>query len=181
MKKLLLVLLLLQATISWTQTRLIERRGTIDFRASKETFVPVKAQNKNASAIVDLQSGTIASLVLVKEFVFKNALMQEHFNENYMESDRYPKITFQGKIAEFSIAKLEGSPTTFWVKGMISIHGVKRAIEVPMQLSKRNAIIYATSRFSLKPEDFNIKIPKIVRYKIAKEVIITLDFKLQTP
>ncbi len=172
---------MLQASASWTQSPLVDRQGTIHFRASKETFVPVKAVNQKASAIVDLQSGAIASLVLVKEFVFKNALMQEHFNENYMDSDRYPKITFEGSITSFDVNTLSESPIEFIVKGEIYLHGIRKEIAVPLQVSKRQSKVSITSEFSLKPEDFDIKIPKIVRYKIAKEVIITLEFNFQTP
>ena len=181
MRLVLLALMILQASAGWTQTPLVDRQGTIHFRASKETFVPVKAENHQASAILDLESGALASLVLVKEFKFKNALMQEHFNENYMDSDRYPKITFEGSIKDFDAEALSESPIDYIVKGEIYLHGIRKEISVPLEASKRHSILLITSEFSLKPEDFNIKIPKIVRYKIAKEVIITLEFNFQTP
>lgn len=181
MRTLLLAVLILQASTCWTQSSLIDRQGTVRFKASKETFVPVKAENKKVTAILNLQSGEFASVVLVKEFVFKNALMQEHFNENYMESERYPKITFEGAVLDFDEGQLNTVPTRYLIKGSMAIHGVRQKISVPLEIFKKDDMIFISSEFSLKPEDFEIKIPRIVRYKIANEVLINLEFKLQTP
>lgn len=178
MKQLLLALVFLQVSFVCAQKQLIDQQGSIRFQASEGTFVPVKALNTSASVIIDLESGEIASMALVKEFVFKNALMQEHFNENYMESDRFPKLVFQGKIRDFDHKHLQNAPRRFKAIGTIQVHGVSKQIEILVELSNKEGVIYLSGNFVLKPEDFNIKIPKIVRYKIAEKVFINLDFKL---
>ena len=103
MKKIFLVQLFLLTTISFAQDRVITKNGKVTFEASVPSFEEVKAKNESVTCVINSQTGEIASLILVKGFRFKTALMEEHFNENYIESDKYPKATFKGKIENYKI------------------------------------------------------------------------------
>src|SRR6187549_3993369 len=98
MKKLLLMTLLSVAGFVSAQDKMITKTGKVTFEASVPAFEEVKAKNETATCVLNPTTGEIASLALMKGFRFKIALMEEHFNENYIESDKYPKATFKGKI-----------------------------------------------------------------------------------
>ena len=179
MKYILLSVLFFTSSALIAQDKYLDRQGTIAFEASEATFEPVKAQNNSVTAIINIRTGEIASLALMKEFKFRNALMQEHFNENYIESDEYPKATFRGKISDFNIDVLTEAVKEFEVLGTLNLHGVDKEITTTLSISKQNSTIVMSGQFNTTPQDFQIKIPKIVRNKIAKEVHVKLDFKLK--
>ena len=91
-----------------------------------EAFEEIKATNNNVTAILNTENGQFAALALVKGFRFKNALMEEHFNENYAESDEFPKAIFKGELTGFSIENIQ---TTYSINGTLSFHGVTKALE----------------------------------------------------
>lgn len=162
-----------------SQERYLTRVGQINFEASVPSFEPVAAESHSATAILDPVSGEIAALVLVKAFRFENALMEEHFNENYAESSQYPKAKFQGKLEAFSVENLSEKPGIFSLHGDLSFHGITKPLEVPVKISRKGGVILLHSNFILRPSDFNIKIPGIVRKKVAKEVNVSVGFKLE--
>jgi polyisoprenoid-binding protein YceI len=123
--------------------------------------------------------GTFASLALTKAFRFKVALMEEHFNENYIESNKFPKASFSGKIVDFNISNLSSSDKIFNIKGTLIIRGIKKEVNIESTIKMLDNIIHLKADFSIIPEDFNIKIPSIVRKKIAKEVDVSLNFILK--
>lgn len=153
------------------------RTGTTKFKASVEAFEPVKAVNKSTTAILVLDSGDIASQLFVSAFKFKVALMQEHFNENYMDSDKYPKATFRGKLQDFNINDLNDEKE-YTLKGTLTIRGIKKEIETKAKIKMTDGKISLASSFFVKPQDFEIKIPNIVRKKIAESINITLNYEL---
>jgi len=165
-------------TFSIAQERYIDRKGVIEFEASEQSFEPVKAKNESVTILLNPATGEIASLTLVKEFRFRNALMEEHFNENYIESDEFPKAIFKGKLEEFAIAKLTDKEQEFKLKGTLKLHGVEKTIMPTLYILKKDEAIYVKGNFIVSPQDFEIEIPKIVRNKIAKEVKVRVDFKL---
>ena len=179
MKNVLIIVFFLITNYSFAQEKYLDRSGTILFEASEGTFEPVKAKNNSVTVILNSNTGEIASLVLMKEFQFRNALMQEHFNENYIESDVYPKATFKGKISTFNLSGLTAEKKEFTVTGLLKIHGVEKQIEIKLLISMDGSYIFLKGYFIATPQDFNIQIPKIVRNKIAKEVKVQLEFKLK--
>lgn len=166
-------------SFSIAQERFIDKKGVLIFEASEQTFEPVKAKNTSVTVILNPKTGEIASLALIKEFRFKNALMEEHFNENYMESDTYPKAIFKGKIVNFNLSELSKKEREFKIIGKIILHGKEKNIESTFFLSKKEQLIYIKGSFIVSPLDFDIKIPKIVRNKIAKQVRVFVNFKLK--
>ena len=119
-------LILLVITKSLSQNKYITREGIIEFESQIETFEPIKAKQNSVTSVFNADTGEIAVLALVKGFRFKNALMEEHFNENYVESDTYPKTTFKGKILDFSI---NSNQTKYIMKGTINFHGVDKTYD----------------------------------------------------
>ena len=107
-------------------------------------------------------------------FEFEKSLMQEHFNEKYMESDKFPKSTFKGKITGYEVDKR--NPNT-WAEGELEIHGVKQDIKVPGRLDFAEDKVVVHSVFLVKLVDYNIKIPKLMFQKIAEEIEITVHIE----
>ncbi len=161
------------------QDKYLDKNGIIIFEASEKLFEEVKAMNESATVILNTETNQIASLALMKGFRFKNSLMEEHFNENYIESETYPKATFKGKLIDFNANDLNEKNTEVSVEGVLELHGRKKQIDTKLNMQKIGNIISMTGEFITTPNDFDIKIPKIVRNKIAKEVNVKFDFKLK--
>ncbi len=160
------------------QNKYSTKTGTIDFEGSVVSFEEVKARNENVSAILNTETGEFASLALIKGFRFKVALMEEHFNENYMESSDFPKAVFKGTLDGFSLLSVSEIPSEEILKGTITIHGVTRSLEIPVIIKKVGAAIEFQTEFILRPDQFDIVIPKIVRNKIAEEIIVRAIYSL---
>lgn len=157
------------------QAKYFTRSGTISFFSSTP-LEDIKAENRQVASVLDLDKGELAFSVLMKSFSFPKALMQEHFNENYVESTKYPKSTFTGTIQHreaISPAQEGKYPVT--VAGDLTLHGVTRPIKADGTIEVREGKVYAQSAFDLAPEDFNIRIPALVRDKIAKTIRVRVD------
>ncbi|KAF2326650.1 YceI family protein [Flavobacterium ginsenosidimutans] len=172
------LLLVIVANTSGFAQKLITKSGNIKFQASMPSYEEVAAESKSVSAVLDQTTGDFASLVLIKGFRFKVALMEEHFNENYMESEKFPKATFKGKIEDFDSSKITNSPKNFTLKGDLTIHGKTKAVSVIVKISKAPNGVNAIGTFEAKPEDFDIEIPSLVRKKIADKIKINYNFLL---
>ena len=178
MKYKILFLAVLFSAFTFAQDKYYTKSGTIIFESSVPAFEEVKATNNKVTAVLK-SDGSIASLALTKAFRFKIALMEEHFNENYMESSKFPKALFSGKISDFNISNLSSSNKNYKIKGTLTIRGVKKEITINSKIKLTNNNIHIKADFSVTPEDFNISIPSIVRKKIAKKVDVSLDFELK--
>ncbi len=177
MKNLLLLILLLSSSI-FSQSKYYTKSGSIKFEASVPLFEEVKANNNTVTSILDVKTGDIAVLALVKGFRFKVALMEEHFNENYAKSRKFPKATFTGEIHNFSIDSLTDIPKLFHSTGELTFHGKKIRIEPQLLIASFENKIQLSSTLILNPEDFNINIPKLIRKKVAETVEVTINFLL---
>ena len=123
MKKIIIIALLYVSHIGFAQEKIISKSAVITFEASVPAFEEVKAINNNVTLVLNPATGEIASLVLMKGFRFKIALMEEHFNENYVESDRFPKAIFKGKVEGFDSELLTAVPKDFVLNGKLELHG----------------------------------------------------------
>ena len=155
----------------------ITRAGQIKFEASVPAFEPVAAENNTVSAVLDMSNGEFAALALIKAFKFKIPLMEEHFNENYIESSKYPKATFKGKILNFDASKLTSSDK-YDLEGDLTIHGVTKKIKTKISLVANNGKINLTSNFTVQAKDFEIIIPSVVKSKVSDNVAVTVNFIL---
>ena len=176
MKKIGFLLFFLFLSASVLAQKYYTKTGTTEFRASVEAFEPVAAKNRSTSAILDIKTGNIAALLFVNAFHFKVALMQEHFNENYMDANKFPKATFRGKIERFNFSEIIDNKE-YPIKGTLTVRGVKKEINTIGKFTKQGDKLKLAATFPVKPEDFDIKIPKIVSKKIAGTIHITLDYE----
>ena len=151
-------------------------KGVTKFDGSKAAFEPIKASNNNTVSIIDSSNGQIAAVILISEFDFRLGLMQEHFNENYLESNVYPKSTFEGQIKNFNVLNLNENVMIHEITGNLTIKGVAKKISTIAEISKLDNQIKIKSDFSIMLSDFGVKIPKIVFKKIDEEVKISLNF-----
>lgn len=158
--------------------KLITKTGYIKFQASVSSYEEVAAENRSVSAVLEQSTGDFAALVLIKGFRFKVALMEEHFNENYMESEKFSKATLKGRIEDFDASKITNIPKNFTLKGDFTIHGITKPLTVIVKISKVANGNNITGSFEVKPEEFNIEIPSIVRKKIADKIKINYNFSL---
>lgn len=158
--------------------KMMTRSGEIKFEASMPAFEEIAATNNTASCILDKATGDFVALALIKSFKFKSPLMEEHFNENYLESTQFPKATFKGKILNFDATKIT-SKTTFELEGELTLHGVSKKIKTKIILSMIANKINVVSSFFVKPQDFKIEIPSLVKSKIAEKIEIAVNFNLE--
>lgn len=137
----------------------------------------IEASNTNGKSAFDISSGEIVFTIPIKSFSFEKSLMQEHFNENYLESDKYPEATFRGRLSEFDPSKKEWQGAK--AIGVMDLHGVKQNIEVEgdIRINEHNVEIKAGFPVILK--DYKIKIPKVVFYNIAEVVDVTITFNYE--
>lgn len=161
------------------QSKYIDRAGKASFFSSAP-MEDIKAHNNQAVSILNIETGELVASLLMRSFNFRKALMQEHFNENYVESHKYPKATFKGKITNISQFDISKNGTyTLDVTGEISLHGVTQPIQVEAEAVVDNGTIKAKTVFPLTVKDFKIEIPRLVIDNIAEEVEVTVSFNYQ--
>ena len=177
MKNAIVIIIGLLMALHLNAQKYFTRTGMTQFKASEESFEPVEAINKSTTAIFDAKTGAVAAQVFMAGFQFDNALMQEHFNENYMDSHKYPKATLKGVLEDFSKARMTAD-SSFTLNGILTIKGIKKEIQTEIFLKEEIDRIYVTTNFSVRPEDFDINIPSLVRDKIAKEIQISIEYEL---
>ncbi len=151
------------------------KSGKISFFSDTD-MEKIDAENSSASTVIDFSTGAIEWAVLIQGFKFEKALMQDHFNENYMESSKFPKAKFKGVIEDYGKILLTKNGTYLVkVKGDLEIHGVTKPADAEATLVVKGNVISATSKFTVLIADYDIKIPKIVENNIADEVDITVS------
>jgi hypothetical protein len=154
------------------------RTGFVGFY-SKTPLEDIKAENNQVYAIIDAGKKNIAFSLLVKGFIFAKELMQEHFNENYAESDKYPKANFTGAYTGDVTPNKDGVYKVT-IKGSLNFHNVTKPVEIPATIEAKNGHLVGTADFKLKPEDYNITIPSLVRDKIDKEISVKVNIDCST-
>ena len=155
----------------------ITRDAEIYFLSDADALEIIEAKNSQVSAVIDFDNKKIAFQVPLRGFNFKISLMEEHFNENYVESDKFPNATFIGFYQEnlddlFSKNNVE-------INGEMDFHGIKKKMKIRASFKKSGEIIEGLSKFNLLCSDFNIKIPKIVSNKINNTVNVKVNAKFK--
>lgn len=136
----------------------------------------IEAVNNKVSAIVNISTGEFAFSATIREFQFEKALMKEHFNEKYMESDKFPVSTFTGSIAGFN--KEQAGWQEVAASGKFTIHGVTREVQIPGTISKSDNGYSIKAKFIVRLEDYKVKIPQLLWQNIAEQVEVTVEFSL---
>lgn len=181
MKKTLFSLALITfAAATATAQTYMTRTGKVYFNATtKSSPEKIEARNNEVATILDAKTGDLRFQVLIKSFKFERALMQEHFNENYMESDKYPKSDFKGSITNLSDVNLTKDGTyNAKVSGKLTIHGVTNDVSVPGTITVKGNSAELKAKFSVKMEDYKITVPGVVSDKVDKIATITVESML---
>lgn len=176
---LILLLLSLFIPAKSQDTLWFTRTGHIYF-ISHTDIIDIDANHYQTASFLNTRSGEIAFTLLMKSFQFTLPLAEEHFNENYVESEKFPKATFKGKVVDFDPSRL--APDIDYqvvVQGDLTMHGVTSAVREKGVLRKSGNEIRATSKFSILLETYHIKIPNIVEDKVAKEIPIEVNLKYE--
>ncbi len=175
MKKIVLMSVLLLSSATLFAQKYMTRTGKISFY-SATPLENIEAFNNEVASIVDSKTGDVAFQVPIKSFKFDRALMQEHFNEEYLESDKYPRADFKGKITDIGNVNF-AKDGTYNVKttGKLTIHGVTKDVSFPGTVTVKGKSITAATKFSVIPKDYNVTIPKLVEGKIAKQIEVTVN------
>lgn len=178
MKKIVFTLLAFISLQAMGQ-KYMTKTGTIDFN-SKAPLETIEGKNKAVACLLDTKTGALDFVVQIKSFVFDKQLLQEHFNENYMESDKFPKATFKGVITNLAAINFsKDGEYKAEAKGKLTIHGITRDVTYQGKVIVRNGKLMLTSLFNLLLADYNISIPSAVKDKIAKEVKVNVNATLE--
>jgi polyisoprenoid-binding protein YceI len=170
----LLVFVSLQASAQ----RFMTKTGTIDFVATG-AIEKIEGSNKSVACLLDSKAGSLDVIIQIKSFVFEKQLMQEHFNENYMESDKFPKASFKGSIINMaSINMAKDGEYTADVVGKLMIHGVTKDVKSTGKVIIKGGKPILKSAFAVLLADYGIEIPGAVKDKISKDVKINLNCAL---
>lgn len=174
-KHFILAFALLPTALS-AQERFATRNGQITFR-SETPIETIQAVNNKVTSVLDVSSGAVEFAVLIRAFEFEKALMQEHFNENYLESGKFPKATFKGKMTGLGEDELSRpGDYTVNVSGDLTIHGVVKQITTKGTISvDASGKLNAVCTFTVHPEDYNIAIPGVVRKNIAETFTVKVS------
>lgn len=170
--------MLLSTQLAFGQ-KYFSKTGKISFK-SEASMEKIEAQNASASTALDINNGNLEWAVLIQGFKFEKALMQEHFNENYMESATYPKAKFKGKIDNIGTVNfLKDGVYNVTATGQLEIHGITKPVTSKGTITVKSGAISAKSNFSVLLTDYGITIPKLVADNISKTVDITVDVSYQ--
>lgn len=157
------------------------KNGTISFDATASgSPEDIKADNRTVTCVIDAANGAIQFKAAMKAFTFERALMQEHFNENYVESTKFPEAKFSGNISNMAAIALDkdGSYPAI-VKGKLTLHGETRDVETTGKIIVAKGKISATASFSATLADYKIDVPNLVADKVAKTAKITVNCGLE--
>jgi len=180
MKKLILIGVVMISSTALFSQNYITRTGKIIFNAtSKKSPEKIEGINNEVANILDTKTGKIVFQVLIKSFKFEKELMQEHFNENYMESNKYPKADFQGTIANINeVTFSKDGIYNIKTVGKLTIHGVTKDAIVPGTLTVKGNTITVKAQFSILLKDYKIEIPSLVSDKVSNDAMITIESNL---
>jgi polyisoprenoid-binding protein YceI len=173
MKKTILFILVSFAINSFGQ-KMISRTGEIKFDATVSGAIDnVSAVDNTATAILEKSSGDFVVQSMVKSFKFKLPLMQEHFNENYMESDKYPKTTFKGKIVKY-----DQKSGVYDVEGDLTIHGVTNKVKTKMNVTSTDAKVTVSGSFTVSLKNYNLEVPALAKKTLSETAKISIKIDL---
>ena len=157
------------------QSKYHSKTGYVSFY-SHTVIEDITAVTENATGIIDINTGEVVITIGMADFEFEKKLMQEHFNENYIESEKYPNATFKGYITNNEKVDYTNKGSyTVNVEGSMNIHGVTQKLSTTGTIKVNKTGFVASAVFQLSPEDYDIAIPGVVRNKIATSMDITAE------
>jgi hypothetical protein len=176
MRGLLLIWLVFSSPAYAQGPKYVSTKSVITF-FSDAAIEDIKATNKKGSSIFDESSGEIVFSIPVNQFQFRKSLMQEHFNEKYLESEKYPTATFQGTVQGYR----KGEPRqTVKATGKLMIHGVTKSIDAEGTIEQKGKVLLLRSKFIVVLEDYAIQRPQVLWKNIAEQVEVTIEFEYKS-
>ena len=174
----IILVLVFMTAISAGAQKYITKTGYIKFY-SDSPLEKIEAHNRQVNSALDIATGGFVFKVLMKSFEFEKALMQEHFNENYVESDKYPNATFVGKVTNIKNLDLAKDGTySVNVEGKLTLHGVTKDISEKGTFEVKQGKLTGKSKFNIAVADYKITIPGNVGNNISKTIEVTVDITL---
>ena len=173
MMKRILVIALLGITLQGFSQKYTAEKSFISF-FSDGAIEDIAAENLKAATLFNTSTGDIVFSIPIEEFAFDKSLMKEHFNEKYMETEKFPKATFQGKVVGFQMDKKGEQQAT--ASGKLTMHGITHDVEIPGTVEVVDGKILLKSKFVVKLADYKIEIPKLLWQNIAEQVEVKVEF-----
>jgi hypothetical protein len=175
-----LVLTLMLATqVLIAQEKFFTKSGKISFY-SKAPLEDIEAHHKSVTAVLDSKTGNLQFALQMKGFEFEKALMEEHFNDSYVQSDTYPRAEFRGTVVNnSSINYSKDGEYNARVKGLLTMHGETKEVESVGKVTVKGGKLLTVATFNIQLSDFKISIPKLVKDKISNTVAINVDCTLE--
>lgn len=180
MKRITFLILTIVAlsNIASAQDKLFTKTGSISFYSST-AMEDIEAHNNMATCVLNKSTGEMKFAVLMTGFEFQKSLMEEHFNENYVESDKYPKSTFDGKVNNISSINFSKDGTyEADISGNLTIHGVTKPVNTKGKFIVNGGKVTGTSEFNVLIADYNISVPSINKDNVSKSIKITVNVAL---
>jgi polyisoprenoid-binding protein YceI len=176
MKKLIVTMVLTASVLLVNaQEKYFTRSGVISF-FSKTDMENIDARNTKATSILDTKTGQMEFAVLMKAFEFKKELMMEHFNENYVESDKFPKATFKGSVTNIETVNFSKDGIyPIKIKGQLTMHGVTNEVVTDGKFEVKEGVVQGSCSFICVLADYKIAIPSVVKDNISKTIKIDVE------
>jgi hypothetical protein len=182
MKKTILFVTILMCVSTIINAQVLKTKdGVIYFNPNKDQKNrEYSSQTKEATGVLDADKGSVALLVAMKSFHFNNALLEEHFNENYLHTSKIPNANYKGSLTGFTKDMLSKDGTyKLSSTGTVTLHGVAKPFSAPVQLIVKGNTAVFKCTFNVKAKDHNIEIPALVQGKLleATPLEATITFK----
>jgi polyisoprenoid-binding protein YceI len=177
MKKITFILSLIALTIQLAHAQnYMTKTGVIDIFSETSMF-KIEGKSQSVGSILNTSNGQVVATVVITGFKFKEALLEEHFNENYMESHKFPKAVFKGQITNWSMVNLakDGS-YSITLEGDLTMHGETRPVKTQGTLVISGGKIKATTEFIVSLENYKIKVEESYKDRINDSVKLTIHF-----
>lgn len=180
MKKVIVLTAVIFYTILSVQAqKYLTKEGVIDIYSETSLFV-IEAKNSKVACILNADNGEVVASTLSRSFKFREALVEEHFNENYMESHLYPKAQFKGKIVNFNQVNFSKAGTyTVQIEGDLTLHGQTNPVNTQGKLVVNSGSVVASTEFTISLEQYKIKIEEQYKDRIKDEIKLTVHFDLK--
>lgn len=173
MKKVFLVTAAI-VVANMTQAQIYMGKTCITHFFSKTSMKDIEASSNTAKPVLDAASGSFQMRIQNTSFKFESSFMQEHFNENYMESEKFPFSTFKGKINEKIDYNKDGEYKVTCT-GTMEMHGTPQQVTMPGTLTVKGKEVTIISKFKIKPADYKIKVPSLYVKEIAEEIDVDIN------
>ena len=172
MRRIIIALILLSG-VQVNGQKFIAESSKITF-FSKSTIEDITADNVKGASMFNAETGEVAYSIPVREFKFAKSLMEEHFNEKYLDTEKFPKSTFAGKILGYKPST--SGPQQVNAQGKFTLHGITKDIDIPGTLEEVNGKIMMKAKFMVKLEDYDIPRPQVLWQNLAEVIEVSIDF-----